>query len=102
MSAIMKAAGVLCTIVGFAVFSIESWAADSAKEVAALQAADQNWAKAYNSGNAEALANLYDEHAVLLPPGAPGVDGRAASKAFFVKDTAESQQAGVALALYSN
>ncbi|HZP88754.1 MAG TPA: SgcJ/EcaC family oxidoreductase [Burkholderiales bacterium] len=99
MSAMTKAAGLLCTIVAFAVFSTQSLAADSAKDLAALQAADQNWAKAYNAGNAEALANLYDEHAVLLPPGAPSVNGRAAIKAFFVKDTAESQKAGVTLIL---
>jgi len=98
MNPITKAAGVLCTI-ALAVFSIESSAADSAKEVAALQAADQNWAKAYNAGNADAVARLYDEQAVLLPPGVPGVSGRAAIKAFFVKDTAESQKAGVAFTL---
>ena len=68
--------------------------------MAALQAADQNWAKAYNAGNADAVASLYDEQAVLLlPPGAPGVNGRAAIKAFFVKDTSESQKAGVAFSL---
>ena len=98
MNPITKAAGVLCTI-ALAVFSIESSAADSAKEVAALQAADQNWAKAYNAGNADAVARLYDEQAVLLPPGVPGVSGRAAIKAFFVKDTAESQKAGVTFIL---
>jgi uncharacterized protein (TIGR02246 family) len=98
MSPITKAAGVLCTI-ALTVFSIESSAADSAKEMAALQAADQNWAKAYNAGNADAVASLYDEQAVLLPPGVPGVSGRAAIKAFFVKDTAESQKAGVAFTL---
>ena len=98
MNPITKAAGVLCTI-ALAVFSIESSAADSAKEVAALQAADQDWAKAYNAGNADAVARLYDEQAVLLPPGVPGVSGRAGIKAFFVKDTAESQKAGVAFTL---
>ena len=98
MSPITKAAGVLCTV-ALAVFNIESSAADSAKEMAALQAADQNWARAYNAGNADAVANLYDEQAVLLPPGAPGVNGRAAIKSFFVKDTAESQKAGVAFTL---
>ena len=98
MNPITKAAGVLCTI-ALAVFSIESSAADSAKEMAALQAVDQNWAKAYNAGNADAVAILYDEQAVLLPPNAPGVKGRAAIKAFFVKDTAESQKAGVAFTL---
>jgi uncharacterized protein (TIGR02246 family) len=100
MNPITKAAGVLCTI-ALAVFGIESSAADSAKEVAALQAVDQNWAKAYNAGNADAVASLYDEQAVLLPPGVPGVSGRAAIKAFFVKDTAESQKAGVAFTLGS-
>ena len=101
MRHITKAAGVLCTIVALAVFSIESSAVDSAKEMAALQAADQNWAKAYNAGNADAVAALYDEEAVLLPPGAPGVNGRPAIKAFFVKDTAESQKAGVTFTLGS-
>ena len=101
MRHITKAAGVLCTIVALAVFSIESSAVDSAKEMAALQAADQNWAKAYNAGNADAVAGLYDEGAVLLPPGAPAVNGRAAIKAFFVKDTAESQKAGVTFTLGS-
>jgi uncharacterized protein (TIGR02246 family) len=96
---ITKAARVLCTILSVAMFSIESSAADSAREVAALQAVDQNWVRAYNSGNAEAIANLYDEQAVLLPPGAPGVNGRAAIKAFFAKDTAESQKAGVTFTL---
>ena len=47
------------------------------------------------------LASLYDEQAVLLPPGAPRVNGRAAIKAFFVKDTAESQKAGVTFILDS-
>jgi hypothetical protein len=48
MSPITKTAGLFCTIVALAVFSIESLAADAAKEMAALQAVDQNWTKAYN------------------------------------------------------
>ena len=102
MSPITKAAGVLCTIVALAIFSVEAVAADAAKEIAALQAADKNWEKAYAAGNADAVANLYDEQAVLLPPGAPAVKGRAAIKSFFVKDTAESQKAGVAFILGPN
>jgi len=99
MSSITKVAAILCTMVALALFSIESPAADSAKDIAALQAADQSWAKAYNAGNADAVASLYDEQAVLLPPGASGVHGRGAIKAFFVKDTGESQKAGVAFSL---
>jgi ketosteroid isomerase-like protein len=45
------------------------------------------------------VASLYDEHAVLLPPGARAVNGRAAIKAFFAKDTSESQKAGVTFVL---
>lgn len=101
MNAITKAAGLLCTVVALAVFSVESVAADSAKEVTALRAVDQQWEKAYNAGNAEGVASLYDENAVLLPPGAPAVSGRAAIKAFFAKDTAESQKAGIVFTLGS-
>jgi len=102
MSSITKAAGVFCAIVALAVFSVETSAADAAKEIAALQAADKTWEKAYAAGNVDAVASLYDEQSVLLPPGAPAVKGRAAIKAFFVKDTAESQKAGVAFILGPN
>jgi ketosteroid isomerase-like protein len=94
-----RAAKRFCMIFGLAVFGIESAAADSAKEVAALQAVDQTWVKAYNAGDVDTMASLYDEHAVLLPPGAPGVNGRAAIRAFLAKDTAESAKAGVAFSL---
>jgi ketosteroid isomerase-like protein len=90
-----RAAAFFFTLVAVAVFSVESSAADSAKEVAALEAADKNWEKAFNAGNADALASLYDDGAVLLPPGAPAVNGRTAIKAFFAKETAEAQKAGI-------
>src|SRR6185312_2727229 len=83
-----------------ALFSLESSAAGSAKELAALHAVDQAWVKAaYNAGDTDGVANLYDEHAVLLPPGAPGVSGRAAIRAFFAKDTAASAKDGVTFSL---
>jgi len=99
MTSITKAVGIFCTIASLAAYGASSWAAGAAKEVAALEAVDQNWEKAYNAGNADALASLYDERAVLLPPGAPAVNGRAAIKAFFAKDTAESQKAGITFTL---
>jgi len=102
MNSITKAAGTLCTFVALTVFGIEALAADAAKEIAALEAADKNWEKAYAAGNSDAIANLYDEQAVLLPPGAPPVKGRAAIKAFFVKDIAEAQKSGVAFILGPN
>ena len=99
MSPFTKVVGSFCMIAALAVFGVEASAADAAKEIAALRAADQAWEKAYNAGDADAVASLYDEQAVLLPPGAPAVNGRPAIKAFFAKDTAESKKAGVAFSL---
>src|SRR5215469_15001648 len=88
--------------VALAVCSFQSLAGDSAAEVAALHAVDQAWLKAYNAGDADALASLYDENAVLLPPGAPSAHGRAAIRAYLAKDAAESAKAGVTFVLGSN
>jgi len=52
-------------------------AASSADETA-IRAQTTNWEKAYNGGDAKAVAALYAEDALLLPPGASGVNGRAA------------------------
>lgn len=62
---------------------------------AAMLALDGAWAKAYNAHDAKAVAALYAEDAVLLPPGAPRQSGRAAILTFFTKDIAESKAAGV-------
>ena len=78
---------------------VAATAADEAAEVAALHAVDDAWAKAYNGGNVEGLVALYDEHALLMPPGAPGASGKAAIRAFFKDDVAGSQKAGIAFAL---
>jgi len=99
MMTIANAARLLPIIVLVAFFSIESSGAESARGVAALHAVDQSWVKAYNSGDVDTVAGLYDEHAMLLPPGSPGANGRAAIRTFFAKDIAESQKAGVVFAL---
>jgi ketosteroid isomerase-like protein len=46
----------------------------------------QGWAEAFNKGDAGAIAALYTDDAILLPPGAPLVRGKAAIEAFMVKD----------------
>jgi uncharacterized protein (TIGR02246 family) len=63
---------------------------------AAIRAQSRDWEKAFNAGDAKAVAALYAEDALLLPPGAPGARGRAAILAFFIKDIAEAKAAGVA------
>jgi len=86
-------------VLALAVYGGAARAADTAKDLVALESVDQNWAKAYNAQNVDALAKSYDEHAVLLPPGAPAANGRAAIRAFLAKDTSESAKAGAVLAL---
>lgn len=70
-----------------------------ASDIKALEAVDQAWLKAFNSGDAAALGKLYDEHAVLLPPGAPATQGRAAIQALLAAQSAEVQKAGLMFTL---
>lgn len=79
--------------------SFAARAADSHADMAALEAVDQAWVKAFNSGNAEGAAALYDEKGVLLPPNAPAVNGRAAIRDFLAREMAEAKKAGVVFAL---
>jgi len=94
-----KAAKLFCIAVAFAFFGVDAAAADSAKEVAAIHAVDQAWLKAFNAGDADTMAKLYDEHATLLPPGAPGVSGRAAIRDFLAKAVAGAAKDGLAFSL---
>ncbi|HEY6930439.1 MAG TPA: DUF4440 domain-containing protein [Thermoanaerobaculia bacterium] len=96
----MKAAKLYGMALALAVFSIPVFG-DSAAEVAALHAVDQVWVKSYNGGDVDTVASLYDERAVLLPPGAPAANGRAAIHAFFAKDMAESAKGGFRFSLGS-
>src|SRR5438132_10515836 len=53
-------------------------ASPASADETAIRAQTTTWGKAYNGGDAKAVAALYTEDALLLPPGAPGVSGRAA------------------------
>lgn len=77
-----------------------AWAADPAtkpdgKELDSLRAADFDWEKAYNGGDAAKVTALYAGDAVLMPPGAPAARGKRAIEKFFLGDIAASQKAGV-------
>ncbi len=74
-------------------------ASPASADEAAIRAESTDWVKAYNGGDAKAVAALYAEDALLLPPGAPGVRGRAAILEFFTKDIANSKAAGVVFAI---
>jgi len=65
----------------------------------AIRAQTAIWEKAYNSGDAKTVAAQYAEDALLLPPGAPSVSGRAAILEYFTKDIAGSKAAGALFVL---
>jgi uncharacterized protein (TIGR02246 family) len=65
----------------------------------AIRAQTRAWEKAYNGGDPQGVAAPYADDALLLPPGAPGVRGRAAIRAFFEKDIGDAKAAGVTFAI---
>jgi ketosteroid isomerase-like protein len=85
----------------FLVSGSEAYAADASADVAALHAVDQVWLKSYNANDAGTAANLYDEKALLMPPGAPTASGRAAIRAFLASDMAASAKEGIVFHLGS-
>jgi uncharacterized protein (TIGR02246 family) len=88
------AAGLVWAVVALAGYA---HAAAPAADEAGIRAQTTSWAKAYNGGDAKAVAALYAEDAILLPPGAPAAKGRAAIVEFFTKDIAGSKAAGAVI-----
>ena len=88
-----RAAGLAALV--FSMAGLAHAASATGADEAALRAQTASWEKAYNSGDAKGVAAQYAEDALLLPPGAPGVRGRAAILDFFTKDVAASKAAGV-------
>ena len=70
---------------------------DTSADVAKLQADALVWFEHYAKGDADGIASLYAEDALLMPPGAPAVKGRAAIKVFLGADAAKTKAAGVSL-----
>jgi ketosteroid isomerase-like protein len=60
-----------------------------------------DWAAAYNAGDADAIAAMYAEDAVLMPPNAPAAAGRSAIRDFLATDSANAKAAGMKLAITS-
>ncbi len=72
-------------------------APDTAADEAQLRADALIWFDHYANVDADAMANLYAEDAVLMPPGAPAVTGRPGIKTFLGEDAAKSKAAGISL-----
>jgi uncharacterized protein (TIGR02246 family) len=90
-----------CALFAMAVLGLLAAApfASAADDAATIRAGTEGWIKAHNAGNADAIAAMYAEDAVVMPPGAPVTRGRAAIKQFIVKDIADARAAGITLVL---
>ena len=75
---------ILTTLICGALFALGSPAMGQHSDAdAAIRAGSQQWAAAWNAGDAEALAALYAEDAVVMAPGSEPAEGRAAIKKYF-------------------
>jgi ketosteroid isomerase-like protein len=97
-----NATRLLCVVAGLAIFGIGLASAGAPDDMAALQAVDQTWLKANNAGDADTMASLYDEQAVLMPPGVSAVTGREAIRAFLADFSAESVKGGFVMSFGPN
>jgi len=68
---------------------------DKSADEANLKAAGAKWFELYNKGDADGVANLYSDDAIILAAGNPAVVGRDAIRAFLVKDIAGAKAAGI-------
>jgi uncharacterized protein (TIGR02246 family) len=72
---------------------------NTAADESEIRDGSRAWATAYNAGDADSVAKLYAEDAVLMPPGTPAKFGRAAIREFIVADSAAAKAAGVTLTI---
>jgi uncharacterized protein (TIGR02246 family) len=70
---------------------------DTTADETALKQITQTWLQSYNAGDADTIAALYAEDAVLMPPHAAVARGRSAIREFIAKDSAGAKSAGVKL-----
>jgi ketosteroid isomerase-like protein len=67
---------------------------------AAVHAVDQSWMKAYNAGDAAAIANLYADNGCLFAPGHDVACGHAAILALMTDEAGEAKKAGLTIAFF--
>lgn len=81
------------------VLPLAALAQQQANAVSTFHAGTSEWIAAYNAGEPERIVALYADDAVVMPPDAPAVSGRAALLSYFRSDIASSKEAGVTLAI---
>jgi ketosteroid isomerase-like protein len=70
---------------------------DSAADEAKLKADALIWFDHFAKADADAMANLYAEDALLMPPNAPAVSGRAGIRTFLGNEASSSKANGISL-----
>jgi uncharacterized protein (TIGR02246 family) len=90
---ILKSAAVIA--VGLVALAGCQKAVDTTADRNDIQAINKAWGENYNAGNAGAIADLYAEDALLMPPGAVTANGRDAIRGFLAGDTAAAKAAGL-------
>lgn len=70
----------------------------AADDAATIRANTEAWFKAFNAGNADAVAASYADDAVVMAPGSAPVSGSAAIKQLLTKEMAGMKSGGVSLA----
>ena len=81
----------------FELFQIELKGGDTAADEAVIRASAPAWAAAFNAMDADALAGMYWEDALLFPPNVPAVAGGAAMHAYFAAETPAFREAGLTM-----
>jgi uncharacterized protein (TIGR02246 family) len=76
----------------------KSAAPDAAADTAAIRDAQHAWYKAFNSGDAAAVAALYSDDAVVAAPNAPAAKGNAAIRDFVAKTVDTFRSSGLTAA----
>jgi uncharacterized protein (TIGR02246 family) len=89
--AAVSAAGIL------ALAGCQKASEDTAADAATIRQSAPAWAEAYNAQDADKLAAMYWDDAVLQPPGAPAASGSEAIRSFLAGDSAATRSAGLTM-----
>ena len=89
-------AAVIAAIV-FVIAGCEQKAPDTAAEAAAIKSHSLAWFEHYNAGDADGVADLYAEDAVVMAPSMQKLVGRAAIRDYIAGDIAASKSAGISM-----
>ena len=90
---------VAAILVWFALGAPPAAAADDKAAAAAIRSSSAAFLKAYNAGDADAVLTHFEDGAVVMPPGALTLRGRAEIRQFVEKGIAGAKANGITLAL---